>query len=74
MTYVSHARSAEELRQEVITDLNRRLDSLARQREAFARGAAGRARFDCKILVLEEMLLYWSALVVAPRTTKKKAP
>lgn len=74
MTYISHARSAEEMRLEVITDLNRRLDALARQREAFARGAAGRARFDGKILVLEEMLLYWTALQLVSKKTQTKAP
>lgn len=73
MTYISHARSAEEMRQEVITDLNRRLASLTTQRAAFGRGAAGKARFDGKILVLEEMLHYWSELQITPKKTSTKA-
>ena len=71
MTYVSHARSTEELRQEVLTDLNRRIDSLVSQCEVFGRGAAGKARFESKIIVLEEMLRYWTDLQILPKAARK---
>ena len=74
MTYISHARTAEEMRREVITDLNRRIDSLAQQRIAFGRGAMGKARFDGKILVLEDMLRYWTELQLVGKKTQTKAP
>lgn len=71
MPYISHARTAEELRQELLSDLTRRINSLIAQRAVFGRGAAGKARFDGKIAVLEEMQHYWLALELAPKLTKK---
>lgn len=66
--YISHARTAEQLRQEVISDLNRRIDLLVRQREAFGRGVAGKARFNGRIDELEDMLRYWTAVQLTPKT------
>jgi hypothetical protein len=66
MTYITHARTAEELRLEILSDLNRRIDALAKQREAFGRGAAGKARFDGRINELEDMLRFYSDLQIVP--------
>ena len=62
MTYVSHARTAEEMRQEVLSDIRRRISNLLNQREVFGRGAAGKARFDSRINELEDMERFWTDL------------
>ncbi len=64
MVYISHAETAEELRTEVINDLKRRIDSLTAQQNAFGRGAAGKARFDGKIVELSDMLRVWTELQI----------
>lgn len=71
-TYVTHAKSAEELRLELLTDLNRRIDNLIRQREVFGRGATGKARFDGRINELEDMLRFWTDLTIVPPSTSRK--
>jgi len=74
--YVTHAKTAEELRLEVISDLNRRIDNLTKQREVFGRGAAGKARFDGRINELEDMLRFYSDLQIVPpaKSRSREAP
>jgi hypothetical protein len=70
MTFVTHARNAEELRAELLSDLRRRIENLTRQREVFGRGATGKARFDSRINELEEMLRFWTEIAIIPSTKK----
>ena len=73
MTYVTHAKTAEELRQEVISNINRRIDALERQRNVFGRGAAGKARFDGRINELEDMLRYWTEVKIISPTANRRS-
>jgi hypothetical protein len=73
VTYISHARTAEELRLEVLSDLNRRIELLRGQRTVglWGRGAAGKARVDGKITELEDMLVFWSELQLAAKLSPR---
>ena len=72
MIYVTHAKTPEELRAELLGDLRRRIEMLERSREAFGRGAAGKARFDGRINELEQMLRYWTELQIVPPSKPRK--
>lgn len=72
MMYVTHARTPQELRAEVVSDLNRRIEFLDGQIKAISRSAAEKARLACAINELKSMLNFWSELRIE-RTARKKA-
>jgi hypothetical protein len=71
VTYVTHARTAEELRAEILSDLKRRLDLLTVQRNVVARSAAEKSRIDRAISELEDMARFWTEVLINPKRTVK---
>ena len=63
-SYISHARTPEELKVEVCSDLNRRIAHLADYSLIIAKSAAEKARLATGIRELETMLDYWQALEI----------
>ena len=70
-TYVTHARTPQELRAEVVSDLNRRLLFLNGQVKTIARSASEKARIGRAIVELEDMLDFWSKLTIE-KTVRKR--
>ena len=73
-THITHARTVEELRQELLSDLRRRIEILQGQGTlgVFGRGAAAKARVDGRINELESMLRFWTAIEIVPAGAAKK--
>lgn len=71
--YISHARTLDELRAEVVADLDRRVDMLNAQAGYAKVSAADKARLACAIREFEGMRHYWSKIVLA-RSRKREAP
>ena len=73
-TYITHARTPEELRQELLSDLRRRIEILQGQGALgiFGRGAAAKARVDGRINELESMLRFWTAIEIVPVSGAKR--
>lgn len=63
MIYSTHARTPEELRDEVVSDIRRRIAVLATL-EQNARGATEKSRYARAAQTLEEMLEFWSNLEI----------
>ena len=73
MTYISHARTSEELKAEVCSDLKRRLSNLDDYDKFITRSEAEKARVARAKNELESMLHYWSELeIVRPVRRRKK--
>lgn len=70
-TYVTHARTPEELKNEVVSDLRRRIDFLYGQEKTIARSAAEKARIACATRELEDMLVYWNELQIVRPVRKR---
>jgi hypothetical protein len=74
MTYVSHARTPEELKTEVESDLRRRLEMLKGYTNSVVKGAAERARIACAERELIAMLNYWENVeIIRPARKRTKA-
>ena len=69
--FVTHARTLEELRAEVLSDLNRRIEFLMGQSRTIARSKAEQSRNSAAILALEDMLNFWKELTIVASKTKK---
>lgn len=65
MAYVTHARTPEQLRAEVISDLNRRIEFLQGQHNVTARSKAEKSRLACAMNELGNMLDFWTKLTIA---------
>jgi predicted lipoprotein len=70
-TYVSHARSSEELQAEVCSDLRRRIERLSGYSNTVSRNAAEKARIATAIREFEEMLGFWSNLQIIRRPRRR---
>jgi hypothetical protein len=70
--YVSHARTPEELRSEVLSDLRRRLISLDKYFNTVARSGAEKARLSRAMEELVDMLNYWANLKIERPLTKRE--
>lgn len=62
--YISHARTPEELKAEVCSDLHRRIQNNEGYKRTVARSEAEKARIDRAINELEDMLNFWSNLTI----------
>ncbi len=71
MTYISHARTPEELKAEVVSDLGRRIDRLDSYRNVVAKSAAEKARLECAQRELEEAMYFWKQLEIVRPIRKK---
>ena len=71
--YISHAHTLDELRAEVVADLDRRIDMLTSQKDYLGVSNAEKARLACAIREFEGMRHYWNELVLA-RSRKREAP
>lgn len=63
LTYYTHTRTPEELKDEVVTDLRKRLTSLERRHDA-ARNPTEKAKVAHTIAEFREMLDFWSAVEI----------
>jgi hypothetical protein len=70
--YISHARTPEELRVEVLSDLRRRLVSLDKYTDAVARSAAEKSRLARATEELLDMFTYWTNLKIERPLTKRE--
>ena len=70
--YITHARTPQELKAEVVTDLHRRILSLNGQLQTVARSAAEKAKMARAINELEDMLDYWSKLQIE-KTARRRS-
>lgn len=73
MTYISHARTPEELKAEVCSDLKRRLSNLDDYDKFITRSEAEKARVARAKLELESMLHYWSNLEIVRPVRRRKS-
>jgi hypothetical protein len=71
MTFVTHARTPQELKAEVVSDLNRRIAFFDGQASTTARSAAERARLGYAITALKDMLNFWSNVQIE-KTVRKR--
>lgn len=71
MTYVTHARTPEELRAEVESDIRRRGEALALQLK-YATSATEKAKISFAINVMADMANYWSDLKIIRPFRKRK--
>lgn len=71
--YTTHARTPEELKAEVVSDLRRRLSHLDDYDKFVSRGEAEKARVARAKNELESMLVYWSNLVIERPVRKRNA-
>ena len=68
MRFVTHARNTEELKDEFVSDLKRRIAGLDSYSRTVARSAQERARYACAIEALVDMLKFWEELqIIRPR-------
>lgn len=65
ITYITHARSAEELRLEVLSDLNRRLDQLDSYLKVMKPNAAEASRVARARMELLSMQDFWQNVHIA---------
>jgi hypothetical protein len=66
--YVSHAHTPEELQQELLSDLRRRMGAIDMEYRLTRKGATEKSRIARGLLELENMLLYWSNVeIVRPK-------
>ena len=72
MSYVTHARTADELRLELCGDLRRRIAMLDAQRNAVKFSEAEKARIARALNELGDMLHYWSEIEIIKPTKGKK--
>lgn len=72
MEFVTHARTPEELRAEVCSDLYRRIASLDAYSKAVAKGAEERSRIARAITELKDMLEFWRAMRIERPKTKRE--
>ena len=70
--YISHARTPEELRKEVLSDLRRRLISLDNYSDRVAKSATEKARLARAIEELLDMFTYWTNLKIERPLTKRE--
>jgi DNA-binding protein H-NS len=63
-TFITHARTAHELQAELCSDLRRRIEQLAAQRDRIAKSAAEKARIAARINELADVLDYWSKVEI----------
>jgi hypothetical protein len=63
MTYISHARNAEELKLEFVSDIRRRLASLDMQAK-HAQTETHKAKLGLALSEFTEMLNYWQELTI----------
>lgn len=73
MTYITHARTLEELRDEVLSDLRRRIERLELQ-VRHAKNSAENAKNGRAIDEFKEALHYWTEITLARSTAKAKPP
>jgi negative regulator of replication initiation len=71
MNYVSHARTPEELKAEVCSDLNRRLINLESYSNTVARNATEKARISRAMVEIQEILEYWKAVEIVRPIRKR---
>jgi len=72
MTYISHARTLLELKEEICSDIRRRLNFLDNQIKFTARSAREQSRLDCAKHELENMLMFWSEINLPHANEKAK--
>jgi hypothetical protein len=73
MTYISHARTPEQLKAEICSDLNRRLAFLDGQVNTIARSASDKAKLNCAKIEIESLLRYWSEVeIIRPKQSRKR--
>lgn len=73
MKYISHARTPEELKDEVLSDLRRRLAMLDSYINNIARSAAEKARLACAEKELMAMLQFWNEVeIVRPKRKRER--
>lgn len=70
-SYISHARSSEELQAEVCSDLRRRIERLSGYSLTVAKSAAEKARIATALREFEEMLDFWEALEIVHRPRRR---
>lgn len=70
LKYISHARTLEELRQELLSDLKRRLDNLDRL-ISFEATKVGKTKLESRKLELEDMVRFWQAVELKNERRKK---
>lgn len=73
MTYITHARTAEQLRAEVLSDLNRRLARLNLQYDN-SPSAIAKSRLTSAVNELNDMLYFWTELTIAGGKSQPPAP
>lgn len=61
-TYVTHAHTLEELRQEFLSDINRRIDMLQGQSNVVGKSVAEKSRLGSAIRELEDLQRYWTQI------------
>jgi hypothetical protein len=68
MMFVSHARTPEELKAEVLSDLRRRIASIDGYSHTVAKSVTEQAKLACATRELEDMFKFWSELeIIRPR-------
>lgn len=70
--YLSHAHTPEELKNEVVADIYRRIASLDAYAKNVAKGAAERARIARASEELASMLAYWQSLKIVRSKSKRE--
>ncbi len=72
--YTTHARTPEELKAEVCSDLRRRLEALSDYAQNVAKSAAERSRLACAAKELTDMHDFWyNVQIVRPRAKPRGA-
>jgi hypothetical protein len=72
MTYVSHARTPEELKDEVLGDIRRRIELIDHYMQTVARSASEKARLARAQMELTAMLQYWERVEIRRPKRKRK--
>jgi hypothetical protein len=70
--FVTHAATLEELRQEVLSDLRRRIKFLDDQIMTTTRGATEKSRLACATRELEQMHAFWGELTIVKAKVRSK--
>lgn len=72
--YISHARTPEELKLEILSNLRWRIAQLDGYANVVAKNASEKARIARATAELQDMLVYWQALkIVRPLTKREQA-
>jgi len=66
--FVTHAKTVEELRAEVLSDLHRRIDSLRARSNAYSKSEKEKAKYAHTINEMEEMHRFWRELEIIGKT------